>query len=592
MNGINKDRIPNALKSLNQWVLWSLVERDGKETKIPFQLCDQGAKSNDSNTWAAFEPIWERYCKGGRSGIGFMFSESDPFCGIDLDGCRNPATGVVAEWAREIIVKFASYAEVSPSKTGVKVFCRGVWGRTRHQVKVNAEPVCYKAPAIEVYDRVRYFAVTGWCLLGHGDVTEAQGAIDWLLEKYFQETPIAQPAQGQLDFRCDEAVIDRARKYVAQMPPAISGQAGHNATFRVACVLALGFALPEPDALNILREYNQTCQPPWSERELQHKITQAGKQPGQRGYLRNASPQRWNEIPVPTYREPPLVPEPKLITLTDAARDYLASIKDGKNGLIDLGLGDLTYAVGGGVCRGEMVIFAGRPNHGKSSVALQCIHHWTSLGMPCVFISEEMSRKALGKRTVQYVTPLPEEHWADQLAILELEIADFEKERAKCWVIENSRTTAAACASIERFVRDQGVQCAIVDYAQLLHSPGQGRYEQITNTSIALRQLASSQDIILLVLCQLNRDIEKRREFTPLMSDLKDTGQLEQDADVIVFLVRPWIIDKNEDPQKFQFFIAKNRNRQMNMTQVLCRFDPRRQMFKDPIPEVSNDGVL
>ena len=60
----------------------------------------------------------------------------------------------------------------------------------------------------------------------------------------------------------DLAVIERARKYVARMPPAVSGQSGHNATFHVACVLALGFGLGEGEALALLREHSETCQPP------------------------------------------------------------------------------------------------------------------------------------------------------------------------------------------------------------------------------------------------------------------------------------------------------------------------------------------
>jgi hypothetical protein len=84
-------------------------------------------------------------------------------------------------------------------------------------------------------------------------------------------------------------IIERARRYVAKCPPAISGQAGHDATFHVACVLLNGFALGEPDALALLREWNQSCLPPWSEAELVHKVRSAAsvqhKEP--RGYLLN-----------------------------------------------------------------------------------------------------------------------------------------------------------------------------------------------------------------------------------------------------------------------------------------------------------------
>jgi hypothetical protein len=71
------------------------------------------------------------------------------------------------------------------------------------------------------------------------------------------------------------SAADRARAYLAQIPGAVSGAGGHNRTFAVACALVHGFALLEYEALALLQEYNQRCQPPWSERELQHKIKSA-----------------------------------------------------------------------------------------------------------------------------------------------------------------------------------------------------------------------------------------------------------------------------------------------------------------------------
>jgi putative DNA primase/helicase len=78
---------------------------------------------------------------------------------------------------------------------------------------------------------------------------------------------------------------ERARKYIAKIPGAVSGQGGHNQTFHVACVLVLGFDLDRDTALELVHEWNQTCEPPWSDDELEHKIDSAFEQPGERGYL-------------------------------------------------------------------------------------------------------------------------------------------------------------------------------------------------------------------------------------------------------------------------------------------------------------------
>jgi primase-polymerase (primpol)-like protein len=90
---LNFDRVPQSLRSRDQWVLWNLAERDGKPTKIPVQADGAAAKSNDPKTWATFATVREAFGRGGFTGIGFMFSAADAFCGIDLDGCRDPQTG-------------------------------------------------------------------------------------------------------------------------------------------------------------------------------------------------------------------------------------------------------------------------------------------------------------------------------------------------------------------------------------------------------------------------------------------------------------------------------------------------------------------
>ena len=83
------------------------------------------------------------------------------------------------------------------------------------------------------------------------------------------------------------SAIERARRYISKCGPAISGQGGHGVTFHVAAVLVHGFALSDQDALMLLKEWNLTCQPPWKERELRHKIASAAtaQHAERRGYL-------------------------------------------------------------------------------------------------------------------------------------------------------------------------------------------------------------------------------------------------------------------------------------------------------------------
>lgn len=586
MTEINFAKIPNALRYRDQWILWKNAERDGKPTKVPVQVDGTPAKSNDAATWASFDTVCAAYRPEEFAGIGFVFSADDPLIGIDLDGCRDPESGRVTEWAREIILKFGSYAEVSPSGTGVKLFCIGEspFGSGRKIEVKDAERIGEKLPAIEVYDRGRYFAVTGLALRGQKEPSDSGDALTWLKGKYWPE----EPARPVLDFRSNDAVVERARKYLAKMPVAVSGQGGHNTTFHTACVLVLGFELSEHDAVALMTEWNAGCQPPWSDREIVRKVREANKQTGQRGYLRDVAPANWGRIAVPTYTKPQSKRDVRVSTLADASQKYIDSVRSGVVNLVSTSIPDLDYALGGGVEFGELVIFGARPSHGKSAVALQCLHHWTSGedGAPGAIVSEEMSALMLGKRTMQHFSTLPAEHWRTQADKLERELACYRENHADCFVLEGCGTADAAAEAIERHVENDGVRFAVIDYAQLLKSEGKSRYEQVTNTSIVFRQLASRTKVVLLVLCQLNRGVEQRGgAFLPVMSDLKDSGQLEQDADVVSLLCWPHRIDQKQPIDRFQFFIGKNRNRIVREFAVECQFIPERQMFRDAPPE-------
>ncbi len=125
-------------------------------------------------------------------------------------------------------------------------------------------------------------------------------------------------------------VIERARRYVAKCPSAVSGQAGHDATYHVACVLVNGFALGELDALSLLREWNQSCLPPWSEAELVHKVRSAANTVHllPRGHLLGDG-SRTNGTPHPGAERVVPPPKPKFQkTVLARIANKVADIKD------------------------------------------------------------------------------------------------------------------------------------------------------------------------------------------------------------------------------------------------------------------------
>lgn len=119
------ENIPEQLKALNQWLLWRYEVINGKDTKVPYQPNGHKAQTTNPEHFNSFEAIVNAYQTGDYSGIGFVFTHNDDFTGIDLDDCRNAETGKIEGWALELIETAGSYTEISPSGTGVKIFVCG-----------------------------------------------------------------------------------------------------------------------------------------------------------------------------------------------------------------------------------------------------------------------------------------------------------------------------------------------------------------------------------------------------------------------------------------------------------------------------------
>jgi hypothetical protein len=155
MRPVKLANIPQELRPYKQWVAWKAVPTgNGKVTKVPINPNTGGnAATNNPASWGSFQDAvsyYEQHKGDGIAGIGFVFTEVDRFCGIDLDNCINPETLEMRDWASVILGEVNSYSEISPSGTGVKVFCKGSLpghGRNFGQ--------------IEIYDTGRYFTLTG-----------------------------------------------------------------------------------------------------------------------------------------------------------------------------------------------------------------------------------------------------------------------------------------------------------------------------------------------------------------------------------------------------------------------------------------------
>jgi hypothetical protein len=155
---------------------------------VPYRVGHRYASSTDPSTWASFEAVadeWRRW-PSRYAGPGFVFSAADPFCGIDLDDCRDPDTGEIDAWATEIIEQLASYSEVSPSRTGVKIWVFAALPKRKgNQTK-------YGRGKVEMF----------WV----GSIHDAETAINLAI------APPPQPQPGQLAVRGQVNAIYRASR--------------------------------------------------------------------------------------------------------------------------------------------------------------------------------------------------------------------------------------------------------------------------------------------------------------------------------------------------------------------------------------------
>lgn len=171
------DGIPKPLRAISQWTNWSPELLDGRWTKVlKSSATRSNASSTDNRTWSAFETALE----ANPDRLGFVFKAGGGLFGIDLDDCRDPETGGVEPWAEAIVERFPRiYWEVSPSGSGLHGIGLGQLPEGRRRVG-----------KIEMYDRGRYFTVTGHPLPGH----EELGCVD-LLDLAAWHTELFPPKQ-------------------------------------------------------------------------------------------------------------------------------------------------------------------------------------------------------------------------------------------------------------------------------------------------------------------------------------------------------------------------------------------------------------
>lgn len=241
----------------------------------------------------------------------------------------------------------------------------------------------------------------------------------------------------------------------------------------------------------------------------------------------------------------------------------------------------------------EFIIIAGRPGMGKTSFALKDCVYSAQQGTPTAFFSLEMSAAKLTDRILSMEGKVDSEKFnikglspEDVSAILPTK---RELQKIPLYIDDcGSLTVQDLRVKLKRMVRKFGIKKAVIDYLQLMSGKGNNREQEISKISRGLKKLAMELQIPIIALSQLSRAVETRGgSKRPLLSDLRDSGAIEQDADIVVFAYRPeyygieeWDDDERSPTQgQAEIIYAKNRNG--GLVKVRLKFEGRYTLFTD-----------
>jgi replicative DNA helicase len=255
--------------------------------------------------------------------------------------------------------------------------------------------------------------------------------------------------------------------------------------------------------------------------------------------------------------------------LMRALQEKLEKARDNPEGTAGLPTGFSRFdEMTNGLHKGDLIIVAGRPSMGKTSFAMNIAEHAALVeGRPTLVFSMEMSAEQLGIRVLSSFGRIDQQH----LRTAQMSDMEWGKLSSALGLIENAPLYIDETGGLSpldlrsrarRVAAKHGLGLIVVDYIQLMQIPGsESRTNEISEISRNLKSLAKELEVPIIALSQLNRGVENRDNKRPRMADLRESGGIEQDADVIVFIYRDEVYNKDTpDKGQAELIIAKQRN--------------------------------
>lgn len=212
---------------------------------------------------------------------------------------------------------------------------------------------------------------------------------------------------------------------------------------------------------------------------------------------------------------------------------------------ISTGMPDLDKRLNGGLRRGNLIVVAGRPKMGKTALAVNIGNNIAGAGGVTEVLSMEMSKDELHARNLASIGKIHLDHLIDATQMTEedwprLTFATQKISDMRLYIDDQGGMSLLDVRNKAKQVKRRAGQldCLIIDYLQLMSAPGDNRNAQIESITRGLKSLAKELDVPIVLLSQLNRKLEDRPNKRPQPADLRDSGSIEQDCDVAIFLYR------------------------------------------------------
>tara|TARA_R100000808_G_scaffold2522_1_gene9909 strand:+ start:1153 stop:2490 length:1338 start_codon:yes stop_codon:yes gene_type:complete len=243
-----------------------------------------------------------------------------------------------------------------------------------------------------------------------------------------------------------------------------------------------------------------------------------------------------------------------------------------------------------GLQPGEMTILAARPSVGKTAMSLQVMNHaCITKKVPTVFFSLEMSAASLIHRVLSLRCSIDSFAMRRRLTLTDANIIRMTNEAsnikaAPLEIFDDVYQLSEIRSKARAVAKRHGLGLIVVDYLQLVRTrQSRDREQEVSSISSSLKALAKELSVPVLALCQLNRGVESREGARPRMSDLRESGSLEQDADVVSLLNRPY-----PDEDIIELIVAKQRNGPTGT--VVLEYNRKFNEFKPVHPDIMDDG--